>query len=135
MKQKELFTGGRTTLWKLLHEIGFRYKKVNDKRCVYEQPKIILWRHKYLGRMKVNRRENRPVVFLDETWANAHDGHSKTWVETDKPTGSTKGGIRKPSGKGNRLIILHAGSEKGWVDGAELVFQSKKSTGDYIMMK
>ena len=116
LKQKELFTGGRTTLWKLLCEIGFRYKKVNDKRCVYEQPKIILWPHKYLRRMRVNRREKRPV---DETWANAHDGNSKTWVETDKPTGSTKGGIRKLCGKGNRLIILHAGSEKGWVDGAE----------------
>ena len=42
------------------------------------------------------------------------------------------GGIRKPTGKGNRLIILHAGSSSlGWVGGAELVFQSKKSTGDY----
>ena len=81
--------------------------------------------------MRVNRREKQPVVFLDETWANAYYGHRKTWVETDKPTGSTKGGIKKPSGKGNRLIILHAGSEKGWVNGAELVFQSKKSTGDY----
>ena len=31
-----------------------------------------------------------------------------------------------------RLIILHAGSSSlGWVGGAELVFQSKKSTGDY----
>ena len=40
---------------------------------------------------------------------------------------------RKPSGKGTRLIILHAGSCKGWINGAELVFQSKKS-GD-IMMK
>ena len=29
-------------------------------------------------------------------------------------------------GKGNRLIILHAGSGSlGWVGGAELVFQSK----------
>ena len=32
-----------------------------------------------------------------------------------------------PSGKGSRLIILHSGSRKGWVAGAELVFP----TGDY----
>ena len=44
---------------------------------------------------------------------------------------ATKGGIRKPSGKETRLIILHAGSENGWIDGADLVFQSKKTTGDY----
>ena len=37
-----------------------------------------------------------------------------------------KGGIRKPSGKGSRLIILHAGSENRWINEADLVFQSKK---------
>ena len=46
-------------------------------------------------------------------------------------SGSTIGGVRKPSGKGNRLIILHAGGENGWVNSADLVFQSKTATGDY----
>ena len=55
----------------------------------------------------------------------------KTWVEHDDITGGTKGGMRKPTGKGNRLIILHAGGEDGWIEGADLVFQSKKATGDY----
>ena len=38
---------------------------------------------------------------------------------------------KAPSGKGLRLIILHAGGENGWVDGADLVFRSKMNTGDY----
>ena len=78
--------------------------------------------------MHVNRREQRPVVYLDETWANSHDGRERTWVEKDEKTGGTKGGMRKPSGKGSRLIILHVGGEEGWIKGAESVFQSKKST-------
>ena len=41
-----------------------------------------------------------------------------------KAIGGTKGGIRKPSGKGSRLIILHAGSENGWVSDTVLVFQT-----------
>ena len=131
LKEKELFDGGRISLWKLLRKMGFRYKKVNDKRYVYEQPRIIQQRHQFLRRMRRNRREGRPVVYTDETWANAHDGHEKTWVEPDEVTGGTKGGVRKPTGKGSRLIILHAGGENGWIDGADLVFQSKKSTGDY----
>jgi hypothetical protein len=131
LRGKCLFTGHRTALWKLLRKIEFTYRKVNDKRYLYEQPRIIEWRHKYLRRMRKNRRENRPVLFLDETWANAHDGNDRTWVEFDQATGGTKGGVRKLSGKGSRLIILHAGSRKGWVVGAELVFQSRKSTGDY----
>ena len=112
---KGLFKGHRTTLWKLLRKIGFRYRKVNDKRYVYEQPRIIAWRHKYLRRMMKNRQEKRPVVYLDETWVNSHDGKAKTWVEKDTTTDGTRGGVRKPSGKGSRLIILHAGGEKGWV--------------------
>ena len=82
--------------------------------------------------MRRNRRENRPVVYLDETWANSHSSHERSWVESDdRIQGGTKGGILKPFGKGTRLIILHAGSENGWIDGADLVFQSKKATGDY----
>ena len=46
-------------------------------------------------------------------------------------SGGTIGGFHKPSGKGSRLIILHAGGENGWIDGAALVFQCKKSIGDY----
>ena len=45
--------------------------------------------------------------------------------------GGTKGDLRRPSGKGTRLIILHTGGEDGWVDRADSVFQSKKATGDY----
>lgn len=74
------------------------------------------------------------MIYLDETLANARDSIEKMWVEDDpRAIGGTKGGIRKPSGKGSRLIILHAGSESGWIDGAALVFQSKKlkATGDY----
>ena len=26
---------------------------------------------------------------------------------------------------------MHAGGEDGWIEGADLVFQSKKATGDY----
>ena len=82
--------------------------------------------------MRHNRKEGRPVVYLDKPWANSHNGKERTWVENDdKVAGGTKGGIRKPSGKGTRLIILHVGGEDGWIEGAELVFQSKKCTGDY----
>ena len=43
LKERGLFGAGRTTLWKLLHKIGFSYRKVNDKRYVYEQHRIINW--------------------------------------------------------------------------------------------
>ena len=75
--------------------------------------------------------KQKTVVFLDETWANAHDGKDLAWVEDDAVTGGTLGGVRRPSGKGKRFILLGVGSEMGWVPNTTLIFQSKKDTGDY----
>ena len=90
-------------------------QRVNDRRHYYEQPRIIEQRHAYLRRKMNNRQENRPVVYLDKTWANAHDSKDCAWVERDDATGGTLGGMKKPPGKGARLIILGAGSESGWI--------------------
>ncbi|XP_037518671.1 uncharacterized protein LOC119395736 [Rhipicephalus sanguineus] len=80
----------------------------------------------------------RAIYYLDETWVNA--GHTKKKVWEDATVSSRedafcKGlttGLRAPSGKGGRLIVLHDGSENCFVDGASLVLRVKKSvTSDY----
>ena len=73
--------------------MGFRYRKNNDKKCYYEQPRIVQQRHAYLRRMMQNQADNRLVVYLDETWANSHDGKDLAWVEDDPVTGGTLGGL------------------------------------------
>ena len=67
IREKSIFSGERTTLWKILRKMGFKHKKVNDKRYINEQARIIVQRHKYLRRLRRNRREHKPVVYLDET--------------------------------------------------------------------
>ena len=57
---------------------------------------------------------------------NAHHTNEFLWVDTDG-----KGEWKVPTGKGQRLIVLHAGGVEGWVDGAELVFTSKTNSADY----
>jgi hypothetical protein len=39
-------------------------------------------------------------------------------------------GLKDPCGKGKRLIILHIGSDEGFVDGGLLLFEGSKG-GDY----
>jgi transposase len=39
-------------------------------------------------------------------------------------------GLKDPSGKGKRLIVVHIGSEGGFVEGGQYIFESK-STKDY----
>jgi hypothetical protein len=76
--------------------------------------------------MRRKRIDKRPEVFLDETWINSHAAPEKIWVDKDG-----LGGWRRPSGKGERLIIIHAGGSFGWVSNAGKHFKSKKKSSDY----
>ena len=48
---------------------------------------------------------------------------SESWQDTTSSGGS---GVKPETGKGSRLIILHAGTYDGFVENAELIFQAKK---------
>lgn len=89
-----LFQGKKTSLRQLLKDMGFGYRRINNKRHYYEQPRIVEQRHSYLHRMRRNRSEQQPVVYLDETWCNAHHGKELAWVEKDEVTGGTLGGVK-----------------------------------------
>ena len=73
---------------------------------------------------------------MDETWVNEGITRNKVWE--DKTIVSAKDaflkglttGLKNPRGKGKRLIVVHIGSDKGFVDNGLLVFQSH-STKDY----
>ena len=114
------FPGGRFCLWRVLKEMGFTYKKRDNKKYIYEQTNILEQRHTYLQTIRKLRQEHKNLVYTDETWVNAHHNNEYIWVDSD---GS--GGWKVPSGKGRRLIILHAGWVDGWVEGADLIFRSK----------
>ena len=93
LKEKGKFSGQCITLWKVLHKMGFKHKKVNDKCCIYEQPRIIVQRQEYV---RHKRRKSRPVIYLDETWANARDSLEKMCIDDDpRAIGGTMGGLRK----------------------------------------
>ena len=77
------------------------------------------------------------LVYLDETFINKnYSGSDISWYcgdwennpRLDKSFGPC---INKPSGKGERFIILNAITKNGWVNGSELVFQAKKRRGDH----
>ena len=105
LKSDGNFPYGRSTLHKVLRKLKFRYAKRDDKVFFYERQDIIESRHKYLREIRKYRKEGRPIVFLDETWANAHMAPERVWLDSEG-----KGGWKRPSGKGQRLIILHAGN-------------------------
>lgn len=65
-------------------------------------------------------------IYLDESYVNKNHSNDFIWYsDEDGPW------VQKPTGKGERLIIINAISSAGWVNGAKLVFQAKRKTGDY----
>ncbi|MCP4723244.1 MAG: hypothetical protein GY860_27640 [Desulfobacteraceae bacterium] len=120
----------KTNLWRALNRWGFTHGEGRRRDSLKEKDHVILARRKYL-REKIANREidgtlKRPEVYLDETYVNKNHSSRFTWyLEGDGPW------VNKPSGVGPRLIVVHAITKDGWVKGAELVFDSKRRTGDY----
>ncbi|KAF0725463.1 DDE 3 domain-containing protein [Aphis craccivora] len=123
----------RTNLYRMLKFMDFVYTKRSRNSALVVKDEIILWRTRYLADIRKYRDEGRHIYYLDETWVNAGDCTSKTWV--DKTIKSPRDaflrglttGSQNPSGKGKRLIVLHIGSEDGFVPGGLLCFESKKN--------
>ena len=66
-------------------------------------------------------------MYMDEAWVNQNHCTDYMWLPYD---GSDVPKI--PSGKGKRLLVLHAGTRsEGLIDGCDLVFLAKSKDGDY----
>ena len=118
----------KSTLWRLVTSLGFCFKKTkSSKEVICESKNMISLRAKYLRKLKQLKSEQYEILYLDESYINAHHTCAKEWQSE-----SHKRVI--PSGKGKRIIIGHCGSyEKGLLNSSELVFeyQSKGDNGDY----
>jgi transposase len=119
-----------TTLWRALSRWGFTYGTGKRRSALKERDYVILARRRYLRQKRLNRKPDgtfiRPEVYLDETFINKNHSNQFTWYfDEDGPE------VNKPSGKGERLIVVNAITLAGWVSNAKLVFEAKKKTGDY----
>jgi hypothetical protein len=75
VKERGLF-GERVALWKILKKLGFKYKQVNGRHACTSSPVLLYYG---LQRLMRNRTEERPFVYLDETWANGRDNVEKMY--------------------------------------------------------
>lgn len=72
----------RTTFYKLLKSLNFKFKTRGRNSLLLDKDEIVLWRREYLQKIKRFRQEGRKVYYLDETWINAGHTKSKVWVDT-----------------------------------------------------
>lgn len=127
----------RTTLWRLLKENGFCYEKRKRQSLLIERDDLIVWRHSYLRSLRTFRQQGKTIIYMDETWVNVGEASSRIWkdqnIKTPKDAflaGLTTG-LKDPTQRGPRFVIVHAGSKHGFVEKAQLVFLAKKGTADF----
>ncbi|XP_072397975.1 uncharacterized protein [Diabrotica undecimpunctata] len=122
LRDEELVDIGKSSLSTLLKDIGFKFKKDDNRRAIIEQTSIAALRARFLLKYMENLESvfTRKVVFLDETWIYS------TWQDNSAKS------VRKAGGyNGKRFVIVHAGSRKGFVSGENLLFCSKSNVADY----
>lgn len=113
--EKTGYKGSRTSMWRILRSLNFKYKKCNDgRKFLMERNDIVAMRVKFLRKMcnLFQSNDTRPIVYLGETWVNSQNTE----------------GLKVPTGKRGRLLICHAGSSKfGFVNNSKLVLRCKSS--------
>lgn len=124
LKKNTSIDVSKTTLWRSVRSLGFTFRKYScGRNIICEKPHLVAARSKYLREVRQMRNEGYDIVYLDETWINAHHTNEKEWQSLD---GTIKRYV--PSSKGKRLIVAHAGSKNnGLVENAELVFIAKST--------
>lgn len=128
LRQDINFKGSATSLRSILRQLNFKWKRTEDNRkLLIKHSNIRLKRIEYLKKLSANRQEGRPVIYLytDESYVDTSHRKPKAWS-----AGSTEG-IKKNISKGQRIVIVHAGSEKDFVPNALLLFKAGTKTGDY----
>jgi hypothetical protein len=75
--------------------------------------------------MKRFREEGKEIFYVDESWIDSNITYSKRWQR------ETEFGIQKNYNARNRLILLHAGSEIGFLHNVMLVHKARAATGNY----
>ena len=89
-----------------------------------EKHDVVAHKIRILRHFKKLRDAGYTIFYIDETYI--HSSHSVTKAWQSKSTG-----INQPLSKGDRDVFVHAGTSKGFISGAQLVYDAISSTGDY----
>ena len=100
------------SLRSILLNCGFKHKKLDNRMVIMESQRPVNLRQEYLREIKEYHESNRHIIYLDETWFDTHDVQYG-WVDETQNCS-----LNAPCSRGKRIIILHAGSENGFVPNA-----------------
>jgi hypothetical protein len=95
LKKEINFSGRKWALWKIIRDLGFRWRKSKNNRKVFiEKDDIRAASLAYLRNISRFRNEGRPIIYTDETYI--HSSHTKDHAWSD----DKNAGLLAPISKG-----------------------------------
>lgn len=105
--------------------MGFKWQTTkSNRRILIEKNNIQELQIQYLKAIQRYRKERRLIIYMDESYIHSSHTIKKSW--SDDSTG-----LHQPISTGERLIIIHAGGENGFIKNALQTWNSKQRKGDY----
>ena len=74
-------------------------KKMKGNRIMMEKQEIVAKRHTFLQEIRELSDSDCPIVYLDETWANAHHTVTSKWYDCSANPGRDAVQAEAPTGK------------------------------------
>lgn len=122
------FTNGRSKLHKIIKSMGYRYKKISNRKVLIEQPHIVSKRITFLKTyLQYLESGEYTFVFLDETWIYENGTQVYQWVNENERFGIPQ----RAEGEGKRFTILHAGTSSGFLPNCDLLLSDNTEHRDY----
>jgi len=117
------------TMRRHLARMGFVWSHTKKQtRSLRESSRVRQQRHDYLYEIRKNHRlpldEQYRLVYLDESFLHHHYSSQFSWF-------SDGDFVERSPGKGRRWCFIHALMEEGLLEDTFLIFEAKKSKGDY----
>ncbi|KAK4885544.1 hypothetical protein RN001_001815 [Aquatica leii] len=127
IKERGIVECKRTSLYHVLLDIGFFFKQTNNRKALCEKTSIASMRIKFLRSYITYKKQDiyKQFVYLDETWIFAKGSNKRIWQDSSSKC------FKNLGGEGKRYIVLHAGTEDGFVEGADLIFSTTNKSSDY----
>lgn len=103
--------------------LGFKWKRTEDNRQILmEKHEILYLRINFLIKIAEYRTQGRPIVYTDETYIDTSHTSPKSYSD------GSSAGLNKQISNGNRLLIVHAGGEDGFIPNALLMFKANQKS-------
>jgi hypothetical protein len=134
------------TLRNVLSSMGYRYGKasvIGKMNDVWYTARIRTFLIQYSEALKEELAGRCIIVYTDESYVNVNHARKSTWYS---PIATERNEVVRPTGKGKRLVLLHAFTKDGWladdtsihndrVDqlsfSCEVIYEAEKGDGDY----